>query len=214
VNVSSRSDPPDAERERRARVVETADEIFTREGEAGLQMKDLARQAGVALATLYRYFPSKDHVLGAVALERHRRVQRRLDTRRFEGETAGERAADMMIREFRAMQREPEIAAALERVTNRPDRSTSEFVEGIKAITEQQAIAAIEQGGTPASAEQLQLLPIFLAASSGAVNHWLSGLLSAEETRAQITVAARLLDLPAEVVRRHLVSARAEGSDT
>lgn len=30
---------------------------------AALQMKDLAQRADVSLATLYRYFPAKDHVL-------------------------------------------------------------------------------------------------------------------------------------------------------
>jgi AcrR family transcriptional regulator len=194
----------DAERERYARVIQAADEILAREGEQGLQMKQLAQRAGVALATLYRYLPSKDHVLGAVALERHRRALQRLDTMRFEGATAGERAADMMVREFRAVQREPEIAAALERVTNRPDRSTSEYVEQIQAITAEHVLAAIAQGGEPATPEQLQLLPMFLAASSGAMNHWLAGLLSAEETRSQIRAAARLFDLPPEIVREYL----------
>jgi TetR/AcrR family transcriptional regulator, cholesterol catabolism regulator len=34
-------------------------------------MKDLAQRAGLSLATLYRYFPSKDYVLLAVSLARY-----------------------------------------------------------------------------------------------------------------------------------------------
>ncbi len=40
-------------------------------GEDALQMKDLSQRAGVSLATLYRYFPAKDHVLLAILLSRY-----------------------------------------------------------------------------------------------------------------------------------------------
>lgn len=47
-------------------------------GEDMLQMKELAQRAGVSLATLYRYFPSKDHVLLAIALGRYENALRRV----------------------------------------------------------------------------------------------------------------------------------------
>jgi hypothetical protein len=40
----------------------------------------------------------------------------------------------------------------------------------------------------------------------GAFNRWLSGVASAEDARAQIRTAARLLDLPPAVVREYLVA--------
>src|SRR5882672_5123713 len=67
-----------AERDRRARVVHAAEAMLAQDGEHGLQMKQLAERAELALATLYRYFPSKDHVLGAIALERQRRALQRI----------------------------------------------------------------------------------------------------------------------------------------
>jgi len=39
-------------------------------GEDALQMKDLSQRAGVSVASLYRYFPAKDHVLLAILLSR------------------------------------------------------------------------------------------------------------------------------------------------
>jgi AcrR family transcriptional regulator len=184
--------------------LQAAETMLAQEGEQGLQMKQLAQRADVALATLYRYFPSKDHVLGAVALERHRRALQRIDTKRFDGDTPGERAGDMMVREFRTVQHNPEMAVALQGVSNAPDRSTGEYVEGIRQLMEQMVLAAIEQRGAPATDEQRQVLPIVLAAMGGATNHWLSGILSADQARAQIRAAARLFDLPAEIVREHL----------
>jgi AcrR family transcriptional regulator len=193
-----------SEQDRRARVVHAAEAMLSQDGEHGLQMKQLADRADVALATLYRYFPSKDHVLGAIALERQRRALARIDSIRLTGETAGERAAELMVRQFRAVQRDAELATALQRVSHAPDRSTSEYIEGISRVMEGLALAAIAQRGEAASEEQRRLLPIFLAASVGAINHWLSGVVSAEEARAQIRAAGRLLDLPPEIVREYL----------
>jgi AcrR family transcriptional regulator len=181
-----------------------AEAMLGQDGEHGLQMKQLADRADVALATLYRYFPSKDHVLGAVALERQRRVLQRIDSLRLVGDTPGARAGDLMVRQFRAIQREPELATALQRVTNAPARATSEYIEGISRLMEELVIAAVEQGGTAATDEQRSVVPLVLAASVGAFNRWLSGVASAEDARAQIRSGARLLDLPAAVVREYL----------
>jgi AcrR family transcriptional regulator len=194
-----------AEEDRRARVVQAAEAMLAQDGEHGLQMKQLADRADIALATLYRYFPSKDHVLGAVALERQRRVLHRIDSIRLDGDTPGARAGDLMVRQFRAVQREPELATALQRVTNAPDRATSEYVEGISRLMEDLVLAAVEQGGRPAATdEQRSVVPLVLAASVDAFNRWLSGVASAEDARAQIRAGARLLDLPPDVVREYL----------
>jgi AcrR family transcriptional regulator len=184
--------------------LQAAEAMLAQEGETGLQMNQLAQRADVALATLYRYFPSKDHVLGAVALERWKRASQRIDSMHFDGDTPGARAAAMMVGEFRRVQREPEIAAALERVGSAPDRSTGEYMEGIRHIALQILMAAVEQRGSAATEEQRAMAPIVTAACLGAINHWLAGILSADQARAQIRAAARLLDLPPEIVRDYV----------
>ncbi|MFJ1969451.1 TetR family transcriptional regulator [Streptomyces sp. NPDC087903] len=55
---------------RRVAILRAAGELGAREGLAGVQMLDVAKEAGVAIATLYRYFPSKTHLFTAV-LEWH-----------------------------------------------------------------------------------------------------------------------------------------------
>jgi AcrR family transcriptional regulator len=195
-----------AERDRYSRIIHAAEAMLAQDGEHGLQMKQLAERADIALGTLYRYFPSKDHVLGAIALERQRRALARIGSIPLMGDTAGARAGDLMVRQFRAVQREPELATALQRVSSAPDRATSEYVDEISQLMEELVLAAIAQRGAPATEEQRSLLPIVLAASVGAFNRWLSGVLSAEDARAQIRVAARLLDLPGEIVRTHVTA--------
>ncbi|MFK4100281.1 TetR/AcrR family transcriptional regulator [Streptomyces sp. NPDC019531] len=55
---------------RRVAILRAASELAGREGLAGVQMLDVSKEAGVAIATLYRYFPSKTHLFTAV-LEWH-----------------------------------------------------------------------------------------------------------------------------------------------
>jgi AcrR family transcriptional regulator len=55
---------------RRVGILRAASELGAREGLASVQMHDVAKEAGVAIATLYRYFPSKPYLFTAV-LEWH-----------------------------------------------------------------------------------------------------------------------------------------------
>jgi AcrR family transcriptional regulator len=58
--------------ENRARIVSTAQRVFAQAGTAA-SIDDIARGAGVGLATLYRHFPTKDHLIRAAldAFYRH-----------------------------------------------------------------------------------------------------------------------------------------------
>ncbi len=51
---------------RRVRILETATELFSRAGYAGATMKELARACAITEPALYRYFPSKESLYGAV----------------------------------------------------------------------------------------------------------------------------------------------------
>ncbi len=54
----------DAERNR-ARILEVAKEVFTRDG-AAASLDDIARRTGVGSGTLYRHFPTRDALIEAV----------------------------------------------------------------------------------------------------------------------------------------------------
>lgn len=58
----------DEQAERRARVVAAATELAEAGGYDAVVMKTVAERSGVALATLYRWFASKDHLLTEVLL--------------------------------------------------------------------------------------------------------------------------------------------------
>jgi AcrR family transcriptional regulator len=60
---------PTQERSRRrvAQVLDAADRLVVRDGVAALSTRELAREAGVPVATLYQYFADKEDVLLALA---------------------------------------------------------------------------------------------------------------------------------------------------
>jgi len=62
-----------------ARVVDGALRAIARYGLAKLTVDDVAREAGISRATLYRYFPGRGAVLAAVVQAETERLQRGLD---------------------------------------------------------------------------------------------------------------------------------------
>ncbi|MFP4438577.1 MAG: TetR/AcrR family transcriptional regulator [Chloroflexaceae bacterium] len=56
------------------RVLQAAHDLFTERG-AEVTMEEVARQAGVGVGTIYRRFPSKEHLLAAVGQEVRIQVQ-------------------------------------------------------------------------------------------------------------------------------------------
>src|SRR3954465_11475369 len=70
---------PASQAARRERILDAAMELASDGGWDAVQMREVAERAGVALGTLYRYFPSKVHllvsVLGRTFSELHESVQ-------------------------------------------------------------------------------------------------------------------------------------------
>ena len=69
--IAVRPDPaslPPGQQERRERIVQAAISLLERGEYDAIQMRDVAQEAGVALATIYRYFTSKEHLYAAALL--------------------------------------------------------------------------------------------------------------------------------------------------
>lgn len=64
-------------RERRARIVADATELFAREGYADTSLRDIAEKVGVSKSTLLHHYGSKEELLDAVLAERDRGIQSR-----------------------------------------------------------------------------------------------------------------------------------------
>ena len=172
-------------------------------GEDALQMKDLSQRAGVSVATLYRYFPAKDHVLLGILLRNYSAALARITAEVAPGATPRERVTGHLLREFRAQQREPRLTAALSRVISETRRSYSEVIEQVEHL-HLQMLEHVAGAGHPLSAEQRQLLPVVQAIFGTATRRWLAGVYSPAQARFEIRVGCRLLDLPDSVMAEDL----------
>lgn len=101
--------------QRRKRIVQTAAALAVRGGVEAMQMRSVAERAGVALGTLYRYFPSKMDLVVAVVTEELDLLEGGIIRRPPTAETAAGRAVDVLLRATRGLMREPELADALVR---------------------------------------------------------------------------------------------------
>ncbi len=183
-----------AQHGRHDRILAAATEMLSAGGEEALQMKDLSQRAGVSVATLYRYFPAKDHVLLGILVSRYTAALARITAEVPRGGTARERVTRHLLREFRAQQREPRITAALSRVISETRRSYSEVIEQVEHL-HLQTLEHVAGAGRPISAEQRQLLPVVQAIFGAATRRWLAGVSAPEQARFEIRAGCRLLDL-------------------
>src|SRR6478752_5332368 len=115
--VAMTASPPLTERQeaRRRRILHASAQLASRGGFDAVQMREVAEAAGVALGTLYRYFPSKIHLLVATMQDQLQHMHTTLRKRPPAGEDAAQRVADTLMRAFRALQREPHLADAMVR---------------------------------------------------------------------------------------------------
>ncbi|MFD6952583.1 TetR family transcriptional regulator [Nocardiopsis sp. NPDC060348] len=101
--------------QRRKRIVQTAAALAVRGGVEAMQMRSVAERAGVALGTLYRYFPSKMDLVVAVVTEELDLLEGGIVRHPPTADTAAGRAVDVLLRATRGLMREPELADALVR---------------------------------------------------------------------------------------------------
>src|SRR3954462_7273376 len=80
--------------QRRKRIIQAAAALASRGGVEAMQMRTVAERAGVALGTLYRYFPSKMDLVVAVVGEELDLLEGSLDRRPPRSAAAPRRAVE------------------------------------------------------------------------------------------------------------------------
>ncbi|MFJ7911098.1 TetR family transcriptional regulator [Kitasatospora sp. NPDC096204] len=181
--------------ERRRRILRTATALAVRGGYEAVQMREVAEGAHVALGTLYRYFPSKVHLLVAVMLEQLQGLREHIRRHPPTDLEPAPRVADTLTRAFHALQREPLLAEAMVRALSFADRSVGAEVDRVSVATGQLILDAIGQSEPPTESQRAAVRVIEHTWHSALVA-WLSGRASIAEVRADLHTAARLLTLP------------------
>jgi AcrR family transcriptional regulator len=175
---------------RRQRIVEAAIDLGTEGGYEAVHMRVVAERAGVALATVYRYFESKDHLLSAAVSEWTSQLQKALTRYPARGETPVEQLVDVLRRASRALERRPQFAAALIRALHSPDAGV-----GVAAADVRHQISAIStpilRHLPPADAEGI--VAVIGHVWNSAIMGWANGRAPISSIGDELENAARLL---------------------
>ncbi|SHM60359.1 cholesterol catabolism transcriptional regulator KstR [Cryptosporangium aurantiacum] len=172
-----------AQRDRRKRMLDATIALATKGGYEAVQMRAVAENADVALGTLYRYFPSKNHLLVTGLAREFEQAMEKLDRIEIPGETQSERVLFVLGRVTRKLQRYPQLTEAMTRAFMFADASVSAEVDTVARLMEQMFGRAMH--AEPSADDRA------IARVIGDV--WLSNLVAWVTRRASVSdVAARL----------------------
>ncbi|GAB1646644.1 cholesterol catabolism transcriptional regulator KstR [Krasilnikovia sp. MM14-A1259] len=180
-----------AQRDRHRRILEATLRLAAKGGYEAVQMRAVAELAEVALGTLYRYFPSKIHLLVSALAVELERIQEKLHRRPVPGDTPYERVQFVLDRVTRAMQREPLVTEAMTRAFMFADPSASAEVNAVARLMEEIFTRAMHDG-EPDADDRAKARVIGDVWLSNLVA-WVTRRASADDVINHLELASRLL---------------------
>src|ERR1700733_11938369 len=181
---------PPSRVERRNRIIRTALEQLSESDYDAVKRRDVAKAADVALATLYRYFPSKEQLFAAVQLEWVERLQRRVAQRGLRGNSNLERLLDVLQRSISSFKKSPQFYRVLLMLESTKDPVARELYEVMARATAETYREAISDVDPETAARLLQATLDILGAEMRA---WALGRRPIEEAARHIEESLRLL---------------------
>ncbi len=184
----------DAQRERRKRMLDATLALASEGGFDAVQMRAVAEKADVALGTLYRYFPSKIHLLVSCMAREFDGTARRVHSTEIPGDTPAERVIHVLRHSTRALQVNPKVADALTRAFMFADESVKEEIANVGILLNGMVTQAIdpERVGDP-SPREYAVARIIGDVWLSALVAWVTGRTSARETATYIEQAVRIV---------------------
>ncbi|MCX4095512.1 TetR/AcrR family transcriptional regulator [Nocardia sp. alder85J] len=173
--------------QRRERILDAAATLGAEADYERVQMLDVAKRAGVAIGTLYRYFPSKTHLFSAV-FERH--ITGFVAT----GWSAptGDPIADVgenLVALGRELLRTPRLCGAMMQAT------AAEYLGGDEGVTPRLALvrAILATLGRSAAETDLGAVRLLTYSWWGVLVSWLSQKIAPAAAEADMRLAAQLI---------------------
>ncbi|MFC7752469.1 cholesterol catabolism transcriptional regulator KstR [Tsukamurella soli] len=180
-----------AQRERRRRIVDATLSLARKGGYDAVQMRAVAKKADVALGTLYRYFPSKIHLLVAGLVREFERAEERLDKAPIPGDTAKERLLFVLERNTQMMQRAPLLTEAMVRAFMFADATAASEVETVGRLLESMFARAIgDAEPTPRQRDAFHLIADVWMANLVA---WVTHRASAADVQKRLAITVDLV---------------------
>ena len=176
---------------RQLRILQAAEQLGAETDLDHVQMHEVAKRAGVAIGTLYRYFPSKTHLFVGVMSYQIERMGEALAKRPKRKGDPGELVFDVLVRANRALLSKPELASAMMKSSNAANAVTVTDVARIDNTMRDVLLNAA--GIEHATAGDLAIMRVLLQAWGGILASSLNGRLSMPDAESDLRLACTML---------------------
>jgi TetR/AcrR family transcriptional regulator, cholesterol catabolism regulator len=181
----------EAQRERRKRILDATMAIASKGGYEAVQMRAVADRADVAVGTLYRYFPSKVHLLVSALGREFERIDAKTDHSSLAGGTPYQRLSFVVSKLNRAMQRNPLLTEAMTRAYVFADASAAGEVDHAEKIIDSMFARAMADGEP--TEDQYHIARVISNVWTSNLLAWLTRRASATDVSKRLDLAVRLL---------------------
>lgn len=175
---------------RHERILNAASTLASEGGYDAVQMRSVAAEADVALGTLYRYFPSKEHLLVSAMHRQITGLADRLAVNPANGPDAAARIVDVLARANGALQRRPDFTVAVVRCLASGDESVAPVVREVRELMGSIILDAI--GPAPHSERDRLVAKVLQEVWLSALVSWISGV---ERPEAVMSILVETVDL-------------------
>lgn len=192
IAVSRLAAEPSSPRQkaRQGRILSAAADLAAENGLERVQMHDVAGDAGVAIATLYRYFPSKTHLFTAVLAERVERLVEAPPAVEV-GVSPAEAVAELLVRASRSLVTRPLLAMAMLQSNAVADATTVPDAGRIDTVFGELVLRTL--GVAEASDHDITLVRLLVRCWYGVLTASLNGRMSLPDAESDIRVACAAL---------------------
>lgn len=196
ANTATEEPGSAAQRDRRKRILDATYDLAAAGGFDAVQMRAVAEQADVALGTLYRYFPSKIHLLVSALGRQFDEAAGRLQEREIPGDTPADRVLFVLKRMARGMQGDPKLTEALTRAFMFADSSVTNEIH-VVGMAMTSIVTHAMHGGVPdedaLTPEDVAIARVIGDVWLSALVAWVTGRSTAAETAAHMETAVHLI---------------------
>ena len=187
-----------AQRDRRKRILDATIALASKGGFDAVQMRAVAERADVALGTLYRYFPSKIHLLVSALAREFEQANANFDRRPIPGDTPPDRVMYVLGRTTRGLQRDPNLTEALTRAFMFADASVANEIHVVGMHVTRMLMRALKDPETPSdeiepTEEDIAIAKVIGDVWLASLVQWVTGRASAVDVSKSMETAVRLL---------------------
>ncbi|MER6987839.1 TetR family transcriptional regulator [Saccharopolyspora hirsuta] len=175
---------------RQRRILRAAAALATERGFDRVQMQDVAKEAGVAIATLYRYFPSKTHLFTAVLAEQVEQLDALARPPR-DGQDPVGAVRQLLLSSSRKLLSRPLLASAM--LQSNVQANAATVNEAIRIDKTMQEAVLRMLGIDRPTAQDVRLVSLVIECWYGMLSSALNGRLSMADVEVEIRLACDLL---------------------